>query len=1188
MYRSRLEHTAGPHPTTPEYDGAGQVRPTIITAMLVVMCLSAASIIHDPQPGVGLALHVTFLVLCGIFVGGVAVTHISKMLTLSSRRRGLTESESFLRKQQAALWRLTKSKYIHGGVFEDAVREVTEAAAQTLEVERAGVWLFSKDKSCLRCHDVFERSANRHSQGLELSAMEYPVYFDELSAERVIAANDATHDPRTKEFTRDYLTPLGITALLHTPIQSGGRMVGVMCHAHVGIAHEWTLEEQQFANSMANLVSLALEATERLQVEVALRKSEERVRSIIDTALDAVIGMDERGHILDWNRRAETIFGWTREEAIGRELGETIIPSQYREAHRRGLQHFLRSGEGAVLNKRIEITGLRRDGMEFPIELAISPLKTATGYEFNAFVQDISERKRAEEELRSAKESAEAANRAKSQFLANMSHEIRTPMNGVLGMIDLMLATTLTSKQKRFAETVRQSGQNLLRIVNEILDFAKVEAGRLTLEQVDFDVYEIIEEIIDLVAERAQSKGLTLACEIDEQVPAMLKGDPGRLRQILINLIGNAIKFTEQGEVVVRVQVEAGPQETPQSDDGAILPREDEAARDPRLPIALCRLRVSVTDTGIGIPAHAQANIFEPFAQGDGSTTRKYGGTGLGLAIVKQLAEMMNGTVAVESIHGRGSTFSFTAQFHMSTKSSSTEIRRQYDLEGLRVLIVDSNPTTRSILENQLKAWRMHYGSAESGAEALSFLQYKTGRGTPYDLAIVDAQLPDMDPVALTRAIKAQPGTGGLRLVVLTAVTRAEDVEVLQQVGVQALLTKPFRQSRLYDCLATVMGGSPEEQAALCRIVTHQVKAPTLSHGVVLLAEDNPVNQEVALGMLEALGCHVDLATNGREVLEALKRKTYDVILMDCQMPEMDGFEATRRIRDIEARGKRQAASGNNPSDFPLCPLPLAPCPSPSRIPIVAVTAHAITGDRERCLAAGMDDYLSKPFMQDQLQTLLLRWIPTERGRKQEGSMFDVRRSSHESRTPDPEPRTPDPAPRTPNLESSPVSCANVPKDRGLEQEGSAYDVRHSSPEWRTSDPEPRTSNLEPSLVSYANVPTIDPRAWESIRSLQRPGHPDMLCKVIDKYLTSSRQLIETMRLAVPQHDAAALHRMAHSLKSSSATLGALRLAALCKEAEAMGRTNTLEGMPPLWEQLEAEYGAVQEALTAELNQVRT
>jgi PAS domain S-box-containing protein len=1129
---------------------------TIIAAMLAVMCLSAASIILNPRSEVGLGFRLPFLLLCGILVGGVAVTHLTKMFAVSSRRRGLTESESFLRKQQAALWRLTKSTYIHGGVFEEAVREVTEAAAHTLEVERASVWLFSDDKAYLRCQDLFERSANRHSAGLELSAMKFPAYFDELSSERVIAASDAKNDPRTSEFSRDYLIPLGITALLHAPIQSGGRMVGVMSHAHVGIPHEWTLEEQQFANSMANLVSLALESTDRLQAEVALRKSEERVRSIIDTALDAVIGMDHRGYILGWNRRAETIFQWTREEAIGRDLADTIIPPQYREAHRRGLQQFLRSGEGPVLNRRIEITGLRRDGKEFPIELAISPLKTATGYEFNAFVQDISERKQAEEELRNAKESAEAANRAKSQFLANMSHEIRTPMNGVLGMIELMLATTLNAKQKRFAETVRQSGQNLLRIVNEILDFAKVEAGRLALERVDFDVYETIEEVIDLVAEQAQIKGLTLACEIEERVPVMLKGDPGRLRQILINLIGNAIKFTEHGEVVVRVQVKADPQETAPSLDRECSQSEGRTACDSLPAVPLCCLRVSVTDTGIGIPTHALANIFEPFAQGDGSTTRKYGGTGLGLAIVKQLAEMMNGTVAVESIPARGSTFSFTAQFEMSTESSS-EGRRKYDLEGLRVLIVDSNPTTRTILENQLKAWRMHYGSAESGAEALSFLQYKTGRGTPYDLAILDAHLPDMDGVALARAMKGQAHSSGLRLVMLTAITPGEDVEVLQQVGIQAVLTKPFRQSRLYDCLATLMGGSPEEQAALRRFEPQQLEIPTFSHARILLAEDNPVNQEVALGMLEALGCRADSASNGREVLDALKRKTYDIVLMDCQMPEMDGFEATRHIREIEAHSGLRTGDVSVRSAAESSETLALTSGRVRRLPIVAVTAHAITGDRERCLAAGMDDYLSKPFMQDQLQALLRRWMPSS------VAEATVNGANHA-------------------LETAPN--AGAVRDVMLSHESGAPLAGHETVSTGYSN----AWSADYSAGPYLEVPSIDRRAWESIRSLQRPGHPDMLSRVIEKYLASSRELIETMRVAVPRQDAPALHRTAHSLKSSSATLGALRLAALCKEAEAMGRTNTFEGMTSLWEVLEAEYTVVQEALTVELNQVRT
>jgi PAS domain S-box-containing protein len=1140
-----------------KWSAQSRVTTILTTVLLIVLGLSLVTIVRDAASDFARGLQIMILLLCGTLIGGLMFTRLPKGVGLSSSGKGASESDSFLRKQQAALWRLTKSKSIHGGVLEEALREATEAAAHTLEVERASVWLFNEGKSSIHCHDLFERSANRHSSGVELAADDYPTYFHELSAERVIAATEARNDFRTAEFAPRYLRPLGIASRLDAPIQSGGRMVGVICHEHVGAVHEWTLEEQQFANSMANLVSLALEATERLQAESALRKSEERVRSIIDTALDAAIGMDEGGHILDWNRRAETIFGWTREEAVGRELGDTIIPPQYRDAHRRGLQHFLKSGEGPVLNKRIEITGLRRDGSEFPIELAISPLKTATGYEFNAFVQDISERKQAEDDLRGAKESAEAANRAKSQFLANMSHEIRTPMNGVLGMIDLMLATTLTSKQRRFAETVRQSGHNLLQIVNEILDFAKVEAGKLTLEQVDFDVYETIEEVIDLVAERAQAKGLTLACEIDERVPVMLKGDPGRLRQILINLLGNAIKFTEHGEVVVRVQVVAESPDTPQSDDSVAVETEQGLVLDSLSPVPMCHIRVSVTDTGIGIPTHAQANIFEPFAQGDGSTTRKYGGTGLGLAIVKQLAEMMHGSVAVESIPGRGSTFTFTARLQMSLESSSAAGVRRYDLDGLRVLIVDSNSTTRSILENQLKAWHMHYGAAESGAEALAFLQYKSTRGTPYDLVILDSQLPDMDALTLARNIKSRAEVTGLRLVLLSAMAQTEDAEALQQAGIQAILTKPFRQSRLYDCLATVMGGSPEEQAALRRTAPSQVEVRTLGHGRILLAEDNPVNQEVALGMLEALGCHADLASNGREVLEAMKQKTYDLILMDCQMPEMDGFEATQLIREMEARDKGQQGStldvrrsdlASRTSNFGQF----------SHLPIIAVTAHAITGDRERCITAGMDDYLSKPFVQDQLQAVLLRWMPPRPGES-------ALNGAHQT--------------VKPAVNGSPVPVAARPHHTN----GST--VPRSSHETLSSTQSHSTNG--DGAAAYLGGPTIDTRAWDSIRSLQRPGQPDMLCKVIDKYLSSSRQLIDTMRTAVSQRDAGVLHRTAHSLKSSSATLGALRLAALCKEVEAMGRTNALNGVASLWESIEAEYTLVQDALTAELHQVK-
>jgi CheY-like chemotaxis protein/HPt (histidine-containing phosphotransfer) domain-containing protein len=451
----------------------------------------------------------------------------------------------------------------------------------------------------------------------------------------------------------------------------------------------------------------------------------------------------------------------------------------------------------------------------------------------------------------------------------------------------------------------------------------------------------------------------------------------------------------------------------------------------------------------------------------------------------------------------------------------------------------------------------MHYGAAESGAEALAFLQYKSTRGTPYDLVILDSQLPDMDALTLARDIKSRVGITALRLVVLSAMAQTEDAEALQQAGIQAILTKPFRQSRLYDCLATVMGGSLEEQAALRRTASPPVEVRTLGHGRILLAEDNPVNQEVALGMLEALGCHADLASNGREVLEALEQKTYDLILMDCQMPEMDGFEATKHIREMEARNKGQQGSALTVRSSNFAPR-ISNFGQFSHLPIIAVTAHAITGDRERCITAGMDDYLSKPFVQDQLQAVLLRWMPPRPGESAlNGAHQTVKPAVNES--------------------SVPVAAHTHHTN------GSA--VPRSSHETLSSvSSHPSNGN---GAAAYLGAPTIDTRAWDSIRSLQRPGQPDMLCKVIDKYLSSSRQLIETMRTAVSQRDAGVLHRTAHSLKSSSATLGALRLAALCKEVEAMGRTNALDGVASLWENIEAEYALVQEALTAELNQVK-
>lgn len=528
-----------------------------------------------------------------------------------------------------------------------------------------------------------------------------------------------------------------------------------------------------------------------------------------------------------------------------------------------------------------------------------------------------------------AREAAEAASRTKSQFLANMSHEIRTPMNGVMGMTELLLNTSLTDKQRHFAETVQRSAESLLRIINDILDFSKIEAGKLELEYVEFNLRQLVEETVSLLAERASRKRLEFAYRIHDEVPTALKGDPHRLRQILTNLLGNAFKFTERGEVVI---------------SAALVQDEGEAAV----------IRFAVRDTGIGISPEAQAHIFESFSQADGSTTRRYGGTGLGLTISKQLAEMMGGQMGVHSEMGQGSTFWWTARLDKQTVIESTIPSSTNDLAGLRVLVVDDNATNREILHHQLTSWGMQNSSADNGAKALQLLYMAVARQEAYDLAILDMHMPGMDGVDLAKAIKADPVLATTRLLMLTSVGQYGDIDAARQAGIEVYLTKPVRQSELYDSLIPLLGNKKEDVAgkrpSTLSVATATPQEPEAAFQLhVLLAEDNIVNQEVATNMLELLGCEVTIANNGREALQALGQSAYDVVLMDCQMPEMDGFAATAALRQSEEGTLHHTT-------------------------IIALTANAMEGDQQRCLAAGMDDYLSKPFTQEKLQIVLRRW----------------------------------------------------------------------------------------------------------------------------------------------------------------------------------------------------------------------
>lgn len=835
-----------------------------------------------------------------------------------------------------------------------------------------------------------------------------------------------------------------------------------------------------------------LTLTTGLEQEVASRTAElEGLGAIVNSSPDAILSTTPEGIISSWNPGAEQQYGYTAAEAIGSDVVLLLLPPGSTDGEE-VFKHLRDSGEAMSF----ETEHLRKDGAVIPVSVTISPIREGgTLRGVASIARDITLRRAAEKELQAAREAALESSRLKSEFLATMSHEIRTPMNGVVGLTALLLETPLDQTQKQYAQGVKGAGEALLSLINDILDFSKLEAGKVDLDVRPFDPGVLVEEVAGLLTEPAHAKNLELMAYCEADVPARLQGDSGRIRQILLNLASNAVKFTAAGEVSIRVTTE-----TPGAQPGSTV-----------------TVTFEVRDTGIGIDPSHHARLFDSFSQADASTTRRYGGTGLGLAICRRLTGAMDGDIGLDSAPGEGSTFWFRIPMAVAPPSTDPAPAVGF-LTGLRVLVVDDNAANRLVLESQLRGWKLQPESVPDAPAAMARAHKAAAAGEPFHLAVLDLCMPDIDGLELARELKAHAALADIELIMLTSTMQVNAAEIADA-GVREWLTKPVRSSEFYNRLVRLMStsehhaqapsatrsgrpsyaeSSPEpspETSFESSPASSSESSPGSSRGRILVVEDNEVNQLVARATVTKFGYAVDVVADGAEAVAATARTRYAAVLMDCHMPVMDGFEATCVIRQRDGEA--------------------------DHLPIIAMTAGALDGDRERCLAAGMDDYLAKPVDNAELEALLARWVPE---RATQLSAPEV------------------------------VEAPWLVVDQQLQEAPPLLEA-------------PRLL-----AVTGGRPPALDPDRLAMLRELgPEDGGLGLLPATTKAFRKDVPARLAALREAMTDGGGPALAQAAHALKGAAANIGATAVASLCGELEDMGCSGRLDGGPQLVSRLETE-----------------